>query len=117
MFVVWQQRLNLPTNISLYFVALWQTAAEGQTDRMVSDMEVHMKQSFATDFLHMEKRGPSGVHQCLLNIYGDQRVDVSTDMKDKPRSGQPCTVVTLQNKDCLHQLIHENWWITVSVQS
>ena len=41
---VWQQRLNFPTNIPLHFVALWQMAAEGQSDNMVSNMEVHMKQ-------------------------------------------------------------------------
>ena len=28
----------------LYFVAVWQTAAEGHSDKMASDMEVRMKQ-------------------------------------------------------------------------
>ena len=37
--VVREQRLKLPTNISLHFVAVWLMAAEGQSNRMVSDME------------------------------------------------------------------------------
>jgi len=35
--VVWQQRLNLPDNIPLHVVAVQQMAAEGQSDRMMSD--------------------------------------------------------------------------------
>ena len=31
-------------------------AAEGQSDRMVSDMEAHMKQRSETEFLHAEKK-------------------------------------------------------------
>jgi len=34
-----------------------QMAAEGPTDRMVSDMEVHLKQRCATEFLYAEKNG------------------------------------------------------------
>ena len=30
--------------------------AEGQSDKMVSDMEVYMKQRCVTEFLHVEKR-------------------------------------------------------------
>ena len=55
----------------------WQTA-EGQSDRMASDMEVQMKQKCATEFLHVEKMAAIHIHWCLLNVYGDQRVDVST---------------------------------------
>ena len=50
---------------------MWQIAAEGQSDKMVSDMEVHMKQRCATEFLHVEKIAPIDIHQSLLNIYGD----------------------------------------------
>ena len=53
-------------------------AAEGQSDTMASDMEVCMKQRCVTEFLHAEKMAPTDIHLCLLNIYGDQRVDVST---------------------------------------
>jgi len=71
-----------------------------------------------------KKIAPSDIHRRLLNIYGDQTVDVSTvrrwvarfssgdsDVKDKPRSGRPCTAVTRQNEECLDQLIHMNWRI------
>jgi len=36
-------------------------AAEGQSDRMASDMEVRMKM-FGTEFLHVEKIAPKDVH-------------------------------------------------------
>ena len=58
MLVVWLQRMNLPTNTPLHFVAMRQMAAEGETDKMVSDMEVCMKQSCVTEFLHVEKMAP-----------------------------------------------------------
>jgi len=41
-------------------------------------MEVQMKQSCITEFLHAEKIAPTDIQQHLLNIYGDQTVDVST---------------------------------------
>ena len=53
-------------------------AAEGQSDTMVCDMEVHMKKRCITEFLHAEKMAPTDIHQCLLNVYRDQIVDVST---------------------------------------
>ena len=53
-------------------------AAEGQSDKMASDMEVHMKQRGAPEFLHAEKMAPIDIHQYLLNVHGDQTVDVST---------------------------------------
>ena len=53
----------------------------------------------------------------LLNVYGDQTVDISTvrrwvarfssgdsDAKDKPRSGWPCTAVKPRNEERLDQL-------------
>ena len=55
-----------------------QMAAEGQSDRMVSDVQVNMKKRCGIEFLHLEKMAPVDIHQCLLNIYGDQIVDVST---------------------------------------
>ena len=52
-------------------------AEEGQSDKMESDMEVHMKQRCVTEFLQMEKIAPTDIHQCLLNVSGDQTVNVS----------------------------------------
>ena len=51
-------RLNIPTSIPLHFVAVWQMAAERQSDKMVSDMEPRMKQRYATDFPPVEKWHP-----------------------------------------------------------
>ena len=52
-------------------------AAEWHSDRMISHMEVHMKQRCVTEFVHVEKMAPTDIHQHLLNIPGDQTVDVS----------------------------------------
>jgi 3-oxoacyl-[acyl-carrier-protein] synthase III len=70
--------LNLPANISLNFIDVQQMTAEGQSNKMVSDMAVRMKERCVTEFLHAEKIAPNDIHQWLLNIYGDQTVDVST---------------------------------------
>ena len=99
--------------------------AEGQSDKMVSEMEVRMKQRCVTEFLHAEKIVPNDIPQCLMKVYGDQTVDVSTvrqwvacfssgdsNVKDKPYSAQPSTAVTLQNEQHLDQLIRMNWRIT-----
>jgi len=51
-------RLNLPTNTLFHFVAVWQMAAEEQSDKMVSDMKVHKKQRYGSEFLHAEKWQP-----------------------------------------------------------
>ena len=53
-------------------------AAEGKSNKMMSDMEVHMKQRYVTEFLHVEKIAPIDIHQCLLNVYGGKRMAVST---------------------------------------
>ena len=50
-----------------------------QSDKMASDKEVRMEQRCDTEFLHAEKMAPTDIHQCLLNIYGDQTADVSTE--------------------------------------
>jgi hypothetical protein len=74
---------------------------------MASDMEVRMKQKSVTEFLLAEKMAPIDIQQRLLNVYGDQTVDVSRvrrwvvsfssgdrDVSDRPRSGRPCTSVS-----------------------
>ena len=58
---------------------------------MASDMKVHMKQMSVTEFLHTENMASIGteflhtetlatidIYWLLLNIYGDQSVDVRT---------------------------------------
>ena len=66
------------TNILLHVVSVWQIVAKGQPDRMVSDMEVQMKQRWGIEFLHVEKMEPIDVHWWVLNVCGNQTVDVST---------------------------------------
>jgi len=59
MLVVWQWRLNLPTNFLFHFVAVWQMAAEVQSDKIASDMEVHLEQMCVTQSLHVLKVEPT----------------------------------------------------------
>jgi hypothetical protein len=70
--------LNLSTNILLKFVAVRRMTAKGQSDKMTSNMEVRMKQRCVIEFLHAEKIVSNNINRRLLNIYGDQTVDVST---------------------------------------
>jgi len=90
---------------------------------MACDMKVHMKQRCGIEFLLVEKVIPIDIHWHLLNVDGDQRVNVSTlrlwvmhfssdasDMKDKPHSRWPCTALrTPWNEKCLlahpHKLV------------
>jgi len=37
-------------------------APEGQSDRMASDMEVHMMQMCVTEFFHEGNTAPTGIH-------------------------------------------------------
>ena len=48
------------------------------TEWHLKKMEEHMKQRYVSEFLRVEKMAPIDIHQCWLNIYGDQTVDVST---------------------------------------
>ena len=75
--MVWQQKLNLPIYIPLHFIAVWQMAAEGQSDKLASDMEVYINEGCLIESLHTGKMAPIVIHQRLLNISGDQTVDVS----------------------------------------
>ena len=63
---------------SVKFCCIQHVVVEGQSDEIVSDMEVYMKQMCVIELLHVEKFVPIDTHQYLLNVYGDQAVDVST---------------------------------------
>lgn len=54
--------------------AVWDT---WQSDRMTSDMIVHSKKRSGNEFLLTGKIAPVD-NQCLLNVYGDQTVNVNT---------------------------------------
>jgi len=43
-------------------------AAEGQSDKMASDMEVHMKQSCGIELFHVETMALTDIHQCLMKF-------------------------------------------------
>ena len=70
--------MNFLTNILLHVVAMWQRAAEGQSDRMAPDMEVHMKQRHVAEFLQEENITPIDIHWCLLDMNEDQTAGVNT---------------------------------------
>ena len=53
-------------------------AVEGHSDKMMSDMEVWVKQKRGTEFLHEETVAPTNIQWFLLSIYGHQTVGVST---------------------------------------
>jgi hypothetical protein len=91
-----------------------QITAEGQSGKMACDMKVCMQQRCVSEFLHAEKIARNDINQRLLRVYGDRTVDASTvrrlmarfnsgdsELKDKPRSGRPCTAVTPRNKERL----------------
>ena len=92
-------------------------AAEGHSDKMASVMEMQMKQRCVSEYLCVEKMAPTDIHRCLLNVSGDQTVDMSTvrwwamcfssgnsGVKGKPCYKWPCTAVTPQNEEHLNQL-------------
>ena len=56
---------------------MWQMAVEGQSDTMVSHMDMQMKQRCASEFFYAEK-APTDIHQCLPSVDADWTVDVST---------------------------------------
>ena len=54
---------ELPTVIPLHPVAVQQMAAEGQSDKMMPDTELHTKKRCGTEFLHVEKKpAPTDIH-------------------------------------------------------
>jgi len=52
-------------------------AAAGQSDEMVTDLEMHMKLMCGTEFLHVENITPIDIHGHLLNVYGDKTMEES----------------------------------------
>ena len=60
--MVRQLRLNLSTDTVLQFVAVQQVAAEGQSDRMASGIEVCMKRRYGIEFLYAKKMAPIDFH-------------------------------------------------------
>ena len=103
-------------------------AAEGQSDKMASGMEMNTKWRCVTGFLNVEIVTTTDIHQCLLNLYEDQIVDVNSlkrwvvcfnsgdsDVKNKPCSRQPCMSVIPPNEEHLDQLIHTDHVMAVTL--
>ena len=72
---------------------------------MASDMEVQMKQRCVIEFLHVENMAPTNIHQWLLNVDGDQTVDVSTVRQwavhfSSGNSGSPLLVQMFTSATC-----------------
>jgi len=54
--------MAVDTDVPLHFVTMQQMAAQGQSDRMASDMEVHVKQRCRIEFLPGKKMTPIDIH-------------------------------------------------------
>ena len=54
-----------------------QMAAERQSDKLMSDMETHLKQRGGIEFVHVRNIAAIDIDQHLLNVTGNQAVDVS----------------------------------------
>ena len=65
--------LNLPASISSCFVAVWQMAAEGQSDKKDVWYGNVYEAKGIPEFFHAEKMASANIYWRLLNIYGDQR--------------------------------------------
>jgi len=53
-------------------------AADGQSDRMVSEVGVHVDQSGVIELFRVKEMAPSDIQQALMSVSGRQSVDVST---------------------------------------
>ena len=72
---------------------------------MASDMGVHVTQWSVTEFLHGEELAPTDIRQHLLNVDGDQAVNVSTvrwgmGCFSSGKSESPLLVQILMSKAC-----------------
>ena len=96
--------------------------AEGQSERLVSDMEACMKQKCVSVFLHEEKMAL--INACWAFMETRQWMwaqwksewvvhfsSSGSDMQDKAHSQWPRIAVTSSNEKHLDQLIHVNQWI------
>ncbi|PNF39785.1 hypothetical protein B7P43_G03494, partial [Cryptotermes secundus] len=86
-------------------------ATAEQSTKMVSDIEVRMKEKCVIEFLTAKQIVPIDIHRHLLKVYRDNTVDVSTvirwavyfnsgkiEVHDKPRYGRPCSAATPHNE-------------------
>ena len=77
MSAIWQQRLNLPNYYNL-FCSGWQLAAEGQSNRLVSEMKSADEAKGVSLNSFMWGKNSTHWHTQTFVEHGDQTVDVST---------------------------------------
>jgi len=93
--------IELSHQYSVTFCCSVTGTAQGQSDKMASDMKMRMKQRCAIEFLHMENIAPIDIHWCFLNICRVQKVDVST---------VEWWVVCFSSGDCnVKDKLHSRW--------
>ena len=124
---LWQQRLNLPTNIPLHFVALWQYGSRGAVwqngfwhgrayKARISNWippyrkKWHLLTLIDDCWMFQETKqwmwAQWGGGQCISAV-----VTAMWKTSHVP-SRWPCTAVTSQNKECINQFIYTNQQIT-----
>jgi len=54
-----------------YSVTFCHPVSDRQSDKIASDMEVHMKQGCAIESIHVENMEHIDLHWRFLNVYGD----------------------------------------------
>ena len=74
--------------------------AEGQSDQLVSDTEVLLKQRSITEFLHAEKMAPIDIPQCLLKS-GCDHSEVVHFSRDNSGIGSPLLVHIFTSAACM----------------
>lgn len=101
-----------------------QIAAEGYYGKMASELVEVKEKLCVIEFFHEDKNAPIDIRRCLLNVYGDKTMDVSTVRRWMVRfnSGDsdvrqatfrlPCAAVSPRNDEHLDQLIRANRRIT-----
>ena len=70
--------LKCATHCHTVLTSILLTSNTQQALMKVIHMEVHVRQRGGIEFLHAEEMAPTDIYWCLLNIYGDQTVGVST---------------------------------------
>jgi len=94
---------TFPTNILLHAVAVWQMTAEGQSDRMVPDMEVHKKGVLLNSSMQ-KKIAPTypnvcWTKQCMLAQWGSGWcISAAAKWKTSHIPKHPCTPATSANE-------------------
>ena len=93
-------------------------------------MDVRQKQKYGIEFLNAEEVQPIEIHKRLVNVHGNETVDVSTvrrwvlrfqsgdtDVIDKLRSGRPSTATNEESKARLDKFIKSNRRMIVNEMS